>query len=74
MKSQYFQGGYFIPATPLQTNTGANYVHFNEPNASAKYFGSCAPGNVRLKCWTDRIDNTYVTWPDTIRPEPLIKN
>ena len=73
-KIPVFPRGYFIPATPLQTNTGANYLHFNEPHYTAKYFGSCAPANVRSKCWTDRIDNTYVTWPDTIRPEPLIKN
>lgn len=29
---------------------------------------SCAPGTIRSTCWTNRIDNTYVTWPSTIRP------
>lgn len=29
---------------------------------------SIAPGTIRSTCWTNRIDNTYVTWPSTIRP------
>ena len=32
--------------------------------------GSAAPGNIRASTWTNAIDNTYVTWPATIRPVP----
>lgn len=54
------------------TNVG-NYVHFVELD-SQKYYGTNAPGNIRTTCWTNRIDNTYVTWPQTLRPEPIWKN
>lgn len=54
------------------TNSG-NYMHMNDFYAT-KLFSSNAPGNVRAHCWTNRIDNTYVTWPDTLRPEPLCRN
>jgi len=35
---------------------------------------SSAPGCVTTKAFTNRIDNTYVTWPATIRPEPMVLN
>jgi hypothetical protein len=54
-------------------NNVGNYIHLTELDHS-KYFGTNAPGNIRTACWTNRIDNTYVTWPQTLRPEPLWKN
>ena len=56
-----------------QESNGGNFLHFNE-SESAKFYGTNAPGNIRTACWTNRIDNTYVTWPQTLRPEPLSKN
>lgn len=50
-----------------------NYIHTYHPYASTNT-GSTAAGNVRAQTWTNRIDNTYVTWPSTIRPEPQILN
>eukprot|EP01039_Chlorochromonas_danica_P010985 gene10985-12220_t len=35
---------------------------------------SSAPGCVLTKAFTNRLDNTYVTWPSTLRPEPIILN
>lgn len=55
-----------------QVNVG-NYIHLVE-NDAQKYYGTNAPGNIRTACWTNRIDNTYVTWPQTLRPEPIWKN
>ena len=53
--------------------TGGNYIHPYQPTVN-KWMGSTAPGNIRSQTWTNRLDNTYVTWPSTIRPEPLIKS
>ena len=60
-------------ANAADSNMGGNYAHLWEPTA-ARWTGSTAAGNIRTQTWTNRIDNTYVTWPSTIRPEPLIKN
>jgi len=53
--------------------TGGNYMHPYE-TAIDKWQGCTAPGNIRSQTWTNRIDNTYVTWPSTIRPEPFQKS
>jgi hypothetical protein len=37
--------------------------------APTLWAGSVAPGNIRTSTWTNRLDNTYVTWPSTIRPQ-----
>ena len=55
------------------TGTVGNYIHLYEPTVN-RYTGSSAPGNIRTQTWTDRLDNTYVTWPSTIRPEPWHKS
>ena len=49
-----------------------NYNHIWNPtaNSSDVWLGSAAPGNIRASTWTNAIDNTYVTWPATIRPVP----
>jgi hypothetical protein len=49
-----------------------NYQHLWQPveQSSDTWHGSAAPGNVRASTWTLCIDNTYVTWPATIRPVP----
>ena len=52
-----------------------NYLHTWEPtevltNSTEYWTGSAAPANIRASCWTNAIDNTYVTWPSTIRPVP----
>ena len=49
-------------------NKGSNYAHSyltTDPYTST----SIAPGTIRSRTWTDKIDNTYVTWPSTLRPE-----
>ena len=53
--------------------TGGNYIHPYE-TAVDRWQGCTAPGNIRSQTWTNRIDNTYVTWPSTIRPEPFAKS
>lgn len=45
-----------------------NYTH-NYTINDANYTYSDAPGTINSWTWTNRIDNTYVTWPSTIRPE-----
>ena len=35
---------------------------------------SSAPGTIQSQTFDHFLDNTYVTWPSTIRPEPLILN
>lgn len=50
-----------------------DYLHTWLPSDS-RWTGCSAPGTVRSSTWTNRIDNTYVTWPSTVRPEPLYKN
>ena len=45
-----------------------NYSHnYNPLDANSSYCS--APGTINSWTWTNRIDNTYVTWPSTIRPE-----
>jgi hypothetical protein len=73
------------PGTAISTVTGAyndkganagtcgNYIHLYEPGVNRCTL-STAPGNIRTQTWTDRLDNTYVTWPSTIRPEPWQKS
>jgi len=46
----------------------SNFVHAYAPNDSNNSL-SMAPGTIRSQTWTNRIDNTYVTWPSTLRPE-----
>lgn len=53
--------------------TDGNYIHPYETGGD-KWQGCTAPGNIRSQTWTNRIDNTYVTWPSTIRPEPFQKS
>ena len=57
-----------ISATLADTNR--NYQHTWAPvNTNTEFWtGSAAPGNIRASTWTNAIDNTYVTWPATIRP------
>ena len=59
---------YAITAT--MSDEQRNYQHTWAPvAASTEYWtGSAAPGNIRASTWTNAIDNTYVTWPATIRP------
>jgi hypothetical protein len=57
------------------SDTYRNYLHTWDPtevatNSKENWCGSAAPGNVRASTWTNAIDNTYVTWPATIRPVP----
>jgi hypothetical protein len=45
-----------------------NYAHnYNPTDINSSY--TDAPGTINSMTWTNRIDDTYVTWPDTIRPE-----
>mgnify|MGYP000476297147 CR=1 FL=1 len=45
-----------------------NYSHnYNPSDLNSSYCS--APGTINSWTWTNRIDNTYVTWPSTIRPE-----
>lgn len=55
------------------TSNAGNYIHYWEPTGS-RWTGSSAGGSIRAQSWTNRIDNTYVTWPSTLRPEPLGRN
>ena len=70
-------------------NTGVHNQTLNGPSATAasgfsythpysvldpRPMSSTAPGTIRTQAFTNRLDNTYVTWPSTIRPEPLWKN
>ena len=57
----------------LGANSNTSYLHTWVPTDN-RWTGCTAPGTVRTSTWTNRIDNTYVTWPSTIRPEPLWKN
>ena len=66
-----------INATNVATVSPAsaikNYCHTYLPG-DARVLSSTAGGNIRAQSFTNRIDNTYVTWPSTIRPEPISKN
>ena len=45
-----------------------NYSHnYNPTDPNQSY--THAPGTINSWTWTNRIDNTYVTWPSTLRPE-----
>ena len=46
------------------------YPSEDTSNSQERWCGSAAPGNIRSSTWTNCIDNTYVTWPATIRPVP----
>jgi len=39
-------------------------------DSSEVWHGGAAGGSIRASTWTQCIDNTYVTWPATIRPVP----
>ena len=59
------------------TNTGGkgpwNYQrNYNVLDANDSY--TDAPGTVNSTTWTNRLDNTYITWPSTIRPEKKDSN
>jgi len=56
--------------TATLADTNRNYQHTWAPvNTNTEFWtGSAAPGNIRASTWTNAIDNTYVTWPATIRP------
>ena len=62
-------GTNFVMSATLNDTT-RNYQHTWAPVSGATEFwtGSAAPGNIRASTWTNAIDNTYVTWPATIRP------
>ena len=50
-----------------------NYSQFYNPYDDNDGY-SDAPGTINSRTWTNRIDNTYVTWPSTIRPEKKDSN
>ena len=65
----------------LASTVASNFIHsfYNDtidkngvangaPRDDARNACAIAPGTIRSQCWTNRIDNTYVTWPTTIRP------
>ena len=61
----------------LASTVASNFIHsfYNDSNGTnaaprddARNACAIAPGTIRSQCWTNRIDNTYVTWPTTIRP------
>ena len=64
-------GGNALSSGAATYSTTSDYKYsYNQDD-----FNNClslAPGTIRTQTWTNRIDNTYVTWPSTIRPE--IKN
>ena len=62
-------------AHPIAADTpdiNRNYIHTWNPLAGSteRWTGRAAPGNIRASTWTQCLDNTYVTWPATIRPVP----
>jgi hypothetical protein len=61
-------GNFAMSATMSDANR--NYQHTWAPVvAGTEYWtGSAAPANIRASTWTNALDNTYVTWPATIRP------
>ena len=59
------------PGTTELTATTQNHsASFCPEDVKQAYSGSLAPGCISTQSWTNRLDNTYVTWPSTIRPEP----
>ena len=60
---------------PLASNMDDSYRNFQHTwipttNSTDIWSGAVASGNIRASTWTNCIDNTYVTWPSTIRPVP----
>jgi hypothetical protein len=45
-------------------------IYFPVADSSEIWHGAAAAGSIRASTWTQCIDNTYVTWPATIRPVP----
>lgn len=62
-----------LPTPGAGLSCGSNYANFWSPT-DAKWTGCNSTGNVRAQTWTNRLDNTYVTWPSTLRPEPISKS
>ena len=54
-------------------NNASNYVHNVDPFDCLPHH-SMAEGNINCQTWSNDIDNCYITWPSTHRPEPLILN
>jgi len=67
------QGGVATAVDGIRNPRIGNYVH-----TAMRYDGyscqSAAPGTIGSLTFDNRLDNTYVTWPSTIRPEPLMNN
>ena len=60
--------GINVARKPATDNAAKNYIHVCQ--SAAKYWaGAVAPGCIRTSTWTNRLDNTYVTWPSTFRPQ-----
>jgi len=64
------QGGV---AQPIRNIYTGNYIH-----TASRYDAFCsqsaAPGTLASYTFDNRLDNTYVTWPSTLRPEPEMNN
>ena len=56
---------------PNQYSMASNYRHIYSPWDIVNT-DSAAPGNVRTQTFSRWINNTYVTWPDTLPPESLL--
>ena len=63
-------GGYPLAADMDDVYRNFQHTWHPRPNSDDVWTGSAASGNVRASTWTNCIDNTYVTWPSTIRPVP----
>jgi hypothetical protein len=61
-----------FPLTATTADTYRNYIHTWNPLAGSteRWTGTAAPSNIRASTWSQCLDNTYVTWPATIRPVP----
>ena len=64
--------GTALPISDATADGYRNYIQTWNPvqGQTERWTGSAACGNVRASAWTQCIDNTYVTWPATIRPVP----
>jgi hypothetical protein len=60
--------GINVGKKPATDYKAYNYIHVVQ-NAALYSTLSAAPGNIRTSTWTNRLDNTYVTWPSSIRPQ-----
>ena len=69
----YANYGLNVGRKPGTGTAAQNYIHVLAA-APTLWAGSVAPVNIRTSTWTNRLDNTYVTWPSTIRPtkKPLV--